>query len=177
MDVRLRALERDDFGVLASWLREPLVAEWWHDDPSAAALEAQYGPSIDGADPTVMRIAEVDGSPAGLIQWFRLDDEPDYRDELRAAVDVPPGAWSLDYLVGESALRGRGVATAMVRAALAALGAAHVVVPVHEQNSASVAVLERCGFARTGMADLEPDNSAHSRRHVVLARYHVADSR
>ena len=169
MHVVLRLLERAHFGVVGDWLREPLVAEWWHDDTSAEALEAQYGPSIDGVDPAVIRVAEVDGVAAGLVQWFRFADEPGYRDELAVSVWVPPDAWSLDYLVGVPAQRGRGVATAMVGSALAGIGAAPVIVPVHEQNLASIAVLQRCGFTPIGTADLEPDNPAPTRRHLVLA--------
>jgi aminoglycoside 6'-N-acetyltransferase len=170
VEVSLRPLTRRDLGLLGEWLHEPLVHEWWHDDPAPAALEAQYGAAIDGLDPTVLRIGEVDGSPAGFVQWYRLADEPEYVAELAPFLPVPDDAWSLDHLVGVPALRGRGIGTALVRAAVQAIGGDLIVVPVHAGNAASVAVLRKAGFVLAAEADLEPDNPAHSRAHVVLVR-------
>ena len=174
MEVTLRPLRRTDFAMLAGWLREPLVAEWWHDDPTGDALARQYGPAIAGAEPTVLRIGLVDGEPAGLVQWYRLDDEPEYAAELRPWLPVPRGAWSLDYLLAGSRFRGRGVASDMLRLALRAIGPAEVIVPVHERNAASQALLRRVGFVRVATARLEPDNPVHSRAHAVLVRRHGA---
>ena len=171
MDVTLRPLTRADLPLLGDWLREPLVDEWWHDDPAPEALERRYGPAIDGNEPTVLRLGLVDGVPAGFVQWYRFADEPEYTAELAAAgVAVPPEAWSLDYLVGAAEHRRRGVGTALVRGALAAIGPAPVLVPVHADNPGSAGVLRNAGFALVAEADLEPDNPAHSRRHLVLRR-------
>ena len=46
-------------------------------------------------------------------------------------------------------------------------GASAVIVPVHAANVGSGAVLERTGFRAAADADLEPDNPAHDRRHVI----------
>ncbi len=45
-----------------------------------------------------------------------------------------------------------------------------MIVPVHAGNLASAGVLRRAGFALAAEGELEPDNSAHSRRHLVLVR-------
>jgi aminoglycoside 6'-N-acetyltransferase len=169
VDVTLRPLTRDDLPLLGAWLRDPVVETWWHDDPAREALERQYGAGIDGHEPTVLRIAVVDGAEAGFVQWYRFADEPAYATELAPHVAVPQDAWSLDYLVAAEH-RGRGVGTAVVAAALAAIGDAPVVVPVHAENAASIGVLRAAGFVLAGTADLEPDNPAHSRAHVVLTR-------
>lgn len=170
MDVALRALTRDDLPLLGIWLREPLVAEWWHDDPDPAALEQQYGRAIDGEDPAVLRLGAVEGVPVGFVQWYRLADEPEYAAELGRLLPVPPDAWSLDYLVGSAAYRRRGVGTALVRGALDAIGPAPVIVPVHAENVASAALLRRTGFSVVAEGELEPDDPARSRHHLVLLR-------
>lgn len=175
MDVVLRPMTRADLPMLARWLREPRIAEWWHEDAAGDALERRYGPSIDGRDPARLRIALETGAggtaaPVGMIQWYSLGDEPEYAAELRPWVPVPPDAWSLDYLVSAQAHRGRGIGTAMVRAALAEVGPAVVIVPVHERNGASAAILRRNGFVRVASAELDPDNPHHSRRHAVYRR-------
>lgn len=168
MRVDLRPMIRADLPLLAGWLREPLVAEWWHEDPEA--VEQRYGPSLDGDDPTVLRIAESAGRPVGFVQWFRFADEPEYREELQPALPVPDDAVSTDYLIGASTDRGRGVGAAMLTAALAEIGSLPVVVPVQTGNASSIAVLQRVGFRIVAHADLEPDNPAHTRDHVVLLR-------
>jgi aminoglycoside 6'-N-acetyltransferase len=169
--VDLRPLERADLPLLGQWLREPAVERWWHDDPSPAALERQYGAAIDGLEATHLLLASADGEPAGFLQWYRLQDEPSYLAELRALPgSVPDDAVSLDYLVGVARWRRRGVGRAMIAAALERAwrsGAAAAVVPVHEENLASRAVLERCGFVAVAHGELEPDNPVLSRRHVV----------
>ncbi|WP_375405208.1 GNAT family N-acetyltransferase [uncultured Amnibacterium sp.] len=170
MGVTLRPLRRDDFGTLGEWLREPLVHEWWHDDPDPVALEQQYGAAIDGREPTALRIGEHDGVPVGFLQWYLLADEPDYTAELTPFLPIPHDAWSLDYLVGSPAHRRQGVGTALVQAAVATIGASPIVVPVQAGNFASAAVLRRAGFTLAAEADLEPDNPGHSRAHLVFTR-------
>jgi aminoglycoside 6'-N-acetyltransferase len=170
MPVDLRPLTRDDYWLLSSWLREPLVRRWWADDPSLTAIEEQYGGSIDGTDPTHVLIASDEGTAFGLIQWYRYADEPEYVAELGACVDLPDQATSIDYLIGLPEARGRGLASAMVAAVLQpvwASGSRTVVVPVHADNERSWRMLERCGFRLVGEADLEPDNPEDDRRHVV----------
>jgi aminoglycoside 6'-N-acetyltransferase len=170
MHVVLRSLTRDDFGLLGTWLREPLVAEWWHDDPEPDALERQYGAAIDGLEPTRLRIGLLGEVPVGFVQWYRFADEPAFVAELARLLPVPADAWSLDYLVGSPEHRGRGVGTALVQGALAAIGSAPVIVPVHAENAASLGLLRRLGFSVVAEGRLEPDNPAHSRDHRVLLR-------
>lgn len=171
-EVTLRPLRREDFALLSRWLAEPLVARWWDDDSSLDAVEAQYGPSVDGADPTAVYVAEHDGRPFGLIQVYRFDEEPESLAELATVCPVPPGALSVDYLIGDPAARGRGLGAAMIAAAVARGFADHpdageVLVPVVAANEASWRALERAGGARYAVGELEPDNPVDSRDHVV----------
>ena len=170
--VELRSLRREDFPLLSRWLAEPLVARWWYDDASPDAVEADFGPVVDGEDPTAVYLAEHQGWVFGLVQVFRLDDEPEYAAELATVCPVPAGALSLDYLVGEPDARGQGLGTAMIAAAVARGFADHpdageVLVPVSAANEASWRALERAGGTRYAVGELEPDNPVDSRDHVV----------
>ena len=170
--IELRPLRREDFPLLSRWLAEPLVARWWNDDSSPDAVEADFGPVVDGEDPTAVYLAEHQGRAFGLVQVFRFDDEPEYLAELATVCLVPGNALSIDYLVGEPDARGRGLGTAMIAAAVARGFADHpdageVLVPVAAANEASWRALERAGGTRYAVGELEPDNPVDSRDHVV----------
>lgn len=170
--VTFRPLTREDLPLLAGWLAEPLVARWWHHDYSAEAVERQFGPSIDGADVTELFVVTLDGRPVGLIQRYPIAAYPEYVEELDPVWPVPAGALSIDYLIGEPAARGRGVGADLIAALVAQSWAAFpaardVVVPVSLGNPASWRSLERAGFVRVAEGELEPDNPADPRDHVV----------
>lgn len=171
--VTFRRLARSDFALLGGWLAEPLVARWWNHDPRPAAIERDFGPSIDGQDPTEIAIAILQGTPFGLIQRYRIDDNPEYRAELTAVCEVPPEAISVDYLIGEAEFRGRGIGARMIAAFVEATwsrypAARDVIVPVSISNRSSWRALERAGFHRVARGELTPDNPVDSRDHLVL---------
>ena len=174
--VVLRRLRRDDLPLVGRWLREPRVARWWAEDPSPAAVEARYGPSIDGTDATEVLVASTDLGRGprefGLVQRYRFEDEPAYAAELSAVLPVPAGAISIDYLVGEPDLQGRGLGPAMIAAVVADAWerwpeASEVLVPVAAGNRASWRALEVAGFERVAEGELEPDNPVDPPDHVV----------
>jgi aminoglycoside 6'-N-acetyltransferase len=176
--VTFRALERRDFTMLGRWLAEPLVARWWNHDSAPEALERDFGPSIDGDDPAEVCVAMLDGTPFGLIQRYRVDDNPEWREELSTVWPVPAvpaAALSVDYLIGEPRFRGRGLGARMIAAFVEQAwdrypDAAEVVVPVSSANRASWRALEGAGFQRVATGGLTPDNPVDSREHHVYLR-------
>ncbi len=170
--IAFRPLTRSDFGLLAAWLAEPVVARWWNHETSSEAVERDFGVSVDGGDATDIFLAATDGAPFGLIQRYPIAAYDDYAQELAPICAVPPGALSIDYLIGEPSGRGRGLGTAMIRRFAqdcwrAHPGAADIVVPVSAGNRASWRALERAGFTRIAEGPLEPDNPIDPPDHVV----------
>ena len=170
--VELRPLRRADFPLLSRWLAEPLVARWWDHDSSAEAVERDFGPCVDGTDPTAVHLGVHDGEPFGLVQVYAFADEPESLAELSAVCPVPPGALSIDYLVGAPSARGRGLGAAMIAAAVARGFADHpeaadVLVPVATGNEASWRALRRAGASWYAEGELVPDNPIDPRDHVV----------
>jgi len=158
--------------MLARWLAEPLVARWWNHEWTEAAMERDFGPSIDGSDPTEICIATGEGTPFGLIQRYRIDDNPEYADELAGVCQIGARALSIDYLIGEPSFRGRGLGTQMIRTFVEASwsrypDAHEVIVPVSVANRSSWMALERAGFQRVATGELTPDNPIDSREHVI----------
>lgn len=159
-----RSLERSDFPLLARWLAEPLVARWWNHETTSEALERDFGPSVDGSDPTRMFVASAGGREFGFIQRYALADEPRYVAELSRLCEVPAAAISVDYLIGEPDMRGRGLGAAMIAELTRG---ADVIVPVAAGNVASWRTLERAGFSRVAAGELEPDNPIDPPLHYV----------
>jgi aminoglycoside 6'-N-acetyltransferase len=170
--VELRRLRRADFPLVCRWLAEPLVARWWDEECTPEAVERQFGPSVDGADPTAVYLGVHAGRAFGLVQVYAFADEPESLAELSAVCPVPPGALSIDYLIGEPSARGRGLGAGMIAAAVDRGFADHpqaqdVLVPVARGNEASWRALRRAGATWYAEGALTPDNPVDPPDHVV----------
>ena len=171
--MRFRLIARSDFPRLSHWLRQPHVARWWADDASLAGIEADYGPSVDGTEPSEVFIVEHEGRDIGLAQRYFVHAYPQYVEELRSLVAVPDGACSIDYLIGEAGDTRRGWGTQLIAQFSSKLWAdwpraQSIVVPVHAENIASHRVLERGGYVRAAHGELTPDNPRDTREHFVF---------
>ncbi|TDC26394.1 N-acetyltransferase [Streptomyces sp. 8K308] len=172
MTFTFRRLAEPDFPLLAGWLARPHVARWWHHETSAEAVARDFGPAARADEPSDDLLALLDGRAVGLVQRCAFADYPEYRAELAAVVPVPAGAVTVDYLLGDPELLGRGLGTAMIGAALelawAELPDARcVLVPVVAANRASWRALERAGLRRVGAGELTPDNPVDDPLHYV----------
>jgi aminoglycoside 6'-N-acetyltransferase len=159
--------------LLGTWLGAPHVRDWWNHDPSLDAIERDFGGTIDGAEPGEDWIAELDGRPIGLLQYSRFSDYPDYTDEMAPVYPVDDGMASIDYLVGDPDMVGRGLGSAMISAFVAFVWhhdptTTSLVVPVNSANTRSWRALMRAGFGVVARGELEPDNPIHNRLHEVL---------
>jgi len=173
-------MSRDDFPALATWLRAPHVEAWfpWLHGETAAieAVEAEYGPCIDGDDPTELFVIETDGGPVGFIQRYRISDNPSWVTAL-AVVGDTSAAVGFDYAIGVLDATGRGVGSEAIRQLVADTFSSYpdvdsVVVALQQANRASWRALERVGFERrwAGLLD-SPDPSDAGPSYVyVLSR-------
>jgi aminoglycoside 6'-N-acetyltransferase len=167
-----RRLIEPDFPLLGRWLAEPHVARWWNHETSLEAVHRDFGPAARGEEPAEDLLALLDGRPFGLVQRCRLADYPEYRDELAPVTEVPDGALTIDYLIGDPELTGRGVGSRMLRAFVAQTwddhpGATSIIVPVVAANRPSWRALENAGLRRVAEGELEPDNPIDDRAHYV----------
>jgi aminoglycoside 6'-N-acetyltransferase len=166
-----RRLGEHDFPLLRRWLEQPHVARWWNHETSPEALRRDFGPTMRGEDPdNEDLIALLDGQPFGLLQRCRIAGYPAYFADIAAVVELPETAMSLDYLIGEPHLIGHGLGTRMLRAAVEATwrehpAAAAIVIPVTPNNIASWRALEKAGFRRVGVGEIQPDNPVDSHVH------------
>jgi aminoglycoside 6'-N-acetyltransferase len=168
-----RPLTREDASLLAGWLAEPHVHEWWDHDWSPSGLEADFGEMMDHTDTTDGYVAFLDDRPIGFVQFCRYADEPGYSDEVRVHTDLPDDAGSIDYFVGDPTCIGRGVGTAMLRSFTDWVWTFDppidaLVVPVNAANEASWRALRTIGYRIDVSVDMEPDSPRHARAHHIL---------
>ena len=116
-----------------------------------------------------------------IIQRYVIAAYPEAAAELARLVHIPPGALSIDYLLGEPAARGHGMGPAVIGAFIeqiwAEVPSTHdVVVPVVTGNRASWRSLELCGFTRVAQGPLVPDNPIDPLDHVIYQLRRRPDS-
>ncbi|MFD0854925.1 GNAT family N-acetyltransferase [Actinomadura adrarensis] len=172
MKITWRRVVEDDFPLLREWLQQPHVARWWNHETSPEAVARDFGASARGEEPSEDFLALLDERPIGLMQRCKMADYPEYQDELGPVAEVPAGAVSIDYLIGDPGLTGRGVGPEMIRSILDRTwtdfpDATCVIVPVSAHNRASWRALEKAGFKRIAVGEMEPDNPIDDRLHYV----------
>jgi len=171
--ITFRRLGRADFPLLGRWLAESHVARWWNHEFTAAAVERDFGDTVDGVEPNEDHLVLLDGRPIGLIQCCRYADYPEDIEELAPLLAVPDHAVSIDYLIGDPSLIGRGVGTAMIVRFVEEIWrtkpeASCIIVPVSAANPASWKALLSAGFRLVARGELEPDNPIDDPLHEIL---------
>jgi aminoglycoside 6'-N-acetyltransferase len=143
-------LMRHDFTRVVGWLAQPHVAEWWHKPQGLEAFEAEYGPCVDGTDPTLVFICTSDATPMAFVQMYRIDDEPAYKE----AVGLEQAA-GMDLFLVEADRRGLGLGPRVIRATVEKIWATYpdvqrVGASPSVRNERSIRAFEKSGFARRG---------------------------
>jgi aminoglycoside 6'-N-acetyltransferase len=160
--ITFRRLRRDDYSLLARWFTAEHVAPWWREAADVAAIEERYGPTIDGADLAEVFVVELDGVAIGLAQWYRVADNPIWRRAL-APSGFGEEAGSIDYLIGEAALLGKGLGPQVIEQFLNEVWPrypeiAAVVTSTSTDNRRSWRALEKAGFRRVWSGEIVSDD-------------------
>lgn len=151
--------------MLSGWLAAPHVHQWWKQDPDPAAVEAKFGPEVDGTEPTELFVVEVDGEPVAMIQRYRIADYPDWVVSLGPTGAPAAQAAGIDYLIGEADRIGQGIGSAML-SEFATLTfdrypeCTHLLVDIDPANRRSWRAIEKAGFTRVWEGDLEAEDPA-----------------
>jgi RimJ/RimL family protein N-acetyltransferase len=162
MQLAFRPLAISDLEDLQRWLNTPHVYEWWgvtsgpgslggpgDDAATPEQVHQKYAPGIASDAATTHRhVIELGGRAIGLIQHYRLEDEPAY-----AAVigETAPGAVGIDLLIGEHDHVGRGVGAAVLETYVRDVvfldrRVNRAVAGPHPDNRRSCRAFEKAGF-------------------------------
>src|SRR2546423_6404575 len=143
-------LREEDLALIRRWLLEPHVGRWWNDGSKTPYPDAEieeYREAIQGKDATYRYLVRIDAKPVGLIQHYRIADDPEYATALALGED----AIGVDVFIGEREFLGRGHGPAMLRQFLR-----DVAFPFHDldvcvigpsvKNLAAIRAYEKAGF-------------------------------
>ena len=157
--ISFRPLGRSDFPLLQEWLSAPHVAAWWHECLDLAAVDAKYGPRVDGAEPTHVFVIEHGGRPVGWIQWYLWSDYPEHALQLRAE----PASAGIDLAIGELAMTGLGLGPVAICEFLRQIvfrdpSVSAVITDPEEGNLRSLRAFQKAGFTVTNTVQLAGEN-------------------
>ncbi len=154
-DLTIRAMQDDpeDYRLLVRWRAEPHVHDWWDPDDPAPTYEEiveEYGPSVRGDEKTAACIIEVDGRPAGYLQFYRwlpyLEEDPTI--DIGADADT----YGVDIHIGEPDLIDQGIGSRAVdlvcRHLERDLGASWIALTTEVTNLRAQRAYEKVGFVK-----------------------------
>jgi aminoglycoside 6'-N-acetyltransferase len=109
-------------------------------------VEAEYGPCIDGTDPTQLFLCHEAGRPIGMVQIYRMADNPEYVEAVGFAA-----AAGLDLFIGDASNCDRGVGSALIAAATELIwrtyaDAQGALAGPSVRNARSIRAFEKAGF-------------------------------
>ena len=144
-------MREEDLALARRWLLEPHVRRWWNDDPEEhdypEGTLAEWRKAIRGEDPTDMFVIALDGRPIGMLQSYRVQDYPDYVEEVGELAEI---ALSLDLFIADPELIGKGHGPALIRAFLAEAfdryGVSYAVIGPSRANVPAIRAYEKAGF-------------------------------
>jgi len=135
-----------DLRLVRGWLHQPHVARWFL---TACTIEDEIDElrhGVLGEEPTQVMLVLDGDRPVGWCQWYLCRDYPDHA----VGVGADDDDVGIDYAIGEPALVGQGVGTALIGALVQHIKSQHadagVIADPEAANVASRRVLEKNGF-------------------------------
>ena len=154
-DLVIRAMrdEPEDYRLLVRWRAEPHVREWWDPDdpvPTFDEVIEHYGPRVLGQDKTTACIIEVDGRPAGYLQFYRW--LPSLDDEQAIDIGADTNTYGIDIHIGEPDLLDQGIGSRAVDLVCqhleTDLGASWIALTTEVANHRAQRAYEKVGFVK-----------------------------
>jgi aminoglycoside 6'-N-acetyltransferase len=149
--IRLMRDELADYIVLAKWLTNPSVLEYYEgrDNPfSLERVQQKYTPRVQRRHPTMPCFFVDSDKPIGYLQYYPLSPA------ASAAFELPATAspFGMDLFIGEPTYWNRGLGTTYVQLAthylLTACAATHITLDPRVENLRAIRCYEKCGFRK-----------------------------
>lgn len=155
--LKVRNLEKKDNYLLARWLSNPSVLEFYEGRDNPFDLEKVTKVFYNSNDQKFKCIVEFDDNEIGYVQFYQLDDETKtkygYGDE---------NIYGADQFIGENEYWNRGIGTLLVTSLVSFLienkKADRVVMDPQIRNARAIKCYQKCGFKKVRIL---PKNELH----------------
>lgn len=110
----IRRMNHTDYTVMAQWLSTKEVLEFYGDVNSPFTLQQvkdKYEPRVNGDIPVTPFIVELDSTPIGFLQQYKLNEEK--QEEYGYPINL--SIYGIDQFIGYSNLFNKGIGTKMIR--------------------------------------------------------------
>ncbi|MFD5428028.1 GNAT family N-acetyltransferase [Streptomyces sp. NPDC127084] len=163
------SVERD-LRLISGWMNDPAVAAFWELSGPESVTSAHLRAQVDGDGRSIPCLGVLDGAPMSYFEIYRADLDP-----LARHYPARPHDTGIHLLIGGVADRGRGVGTALLRAATALVldnrpRCARVVAEPDLRNTPSVSAFLSAGFRFAAEVDLPGKRAALMLRERTLGR-------
>ncbi|QED46707.1 GNAT family N-acetyltransferase [Cytobacillus dafuensis] len=157
--LNVRKLEKKDNYLLAKWLSDPKVLEFYEGRDNPFDLEKVNTEFYNPNDDVNGCIIEFEGVDIGYIQYYELDDETREKYGYSKNTEV---IYGIDQFIGEPAYWNKGIGTILVHSMVEYLiiekHADFVVMDPQVCNERALKCYEKCGFKKV---KLLPKNELH----------------
>jgi aminoglycoside 6'-N-acetyltransferase len=154
LSIRLMRDELADYEIMAKWLSDPRVAEFYEgrDRPlSLEQIQSEYAPYIRGEADVTPCLIMLQSALIGYIQFYLVGEES--RNSYGLPADEGIGSLDgIDQFIGEVSCWNRGLGSRSISLLLQHLfqtmGARKVILDPHVTNLRAVRCYEKCGFRK-----------------------------
>lgn len=157
--ITVRELKIEDKHLLAKWLSDPKVLQYYEGRDNPFDLE-KVNEKFYNCDENEMKcMVEYEDVEIGYIQYYELDEET--RNHYGYS-DSPYKIYGMDQFIGETEYWNRGIGTALVKSMVTFLveqkHADLVVMDPQTWNERAIRCYEKCGFKKVALL---PKNELH----------------
>lgn len=148
-ELSVRPLTEEDAGLLAAWLCDPRVLEFYEGRDHPHDLELVQERFYREDSETVRNIVSYGNRPIGYIQYYEIDRE---ERELYGYAGTQERIFGMDQFIGEPDCWNRGIGTMLIQAMasylLGEMKADRIVMDPQAWNARALRVYEKCGFKK-----------------------------
>lgn len=146
-NLKVRKLEEKDNYLLARWLSNPSVLEFYEGRDNPFDLDKVNKVFYDSEDDEFKCIVEFDGNEIGYIQFYQLDDET-----KKEYGYYDGNIYGADQFIGEIEYWNKGIGTLLVTSMVKFLiehkKADRLVMDPQIRNTRAIKCYEKCGFKK-----------------------------
>ncbi len=151
VDIRRMRDDEEDYRLMARWLSDERVLEFYEGRDKAFNLETvieKFSPRALGEDRVVPCFILYGNRPIGYIQYYPVSES----EGAEFGLETAEKGYGVDLFIGEPELWGRGIGTralsALVGYLFGELGSSRVFIDPQASNQRAIRSYEKCGFRK-----------------------------